>query len=141
MMMRDSSMAQGWLDHEESLAFNRAALMSNAGRYGRGCGRIRDPVREVSGQPQRPSPTWAAALSAAGMADSAQAIYNNLLAGEDLGTRDYFNIGVGLYTAEEFTRAAQGPFQEVVDVSPQNREGPSSTSPYPSMRPTISRPA
>ena len=120
MMMRDSSMAMLWLEHEESLAFNRAALMSNMGRYAEAAdeyavlfARHPDNISALS--------NMAAALSAAGMPDSAQAIYNNLLEGEDLGIRDYFNIGVGLYTADEYTQAAQA-FQEVVDVSPQNRE-------------------
>ena len=120
MMIRDSSMAKGWLEHEEGLAFNRAALMSNMGRYDEAAdeyaalfARHPDNISALS--------NMAAALSAAGMPDSAQAIYDNLLEGEDLAIRDYFNIGVGLYTADEFTRAAQA-FQAVVDVSPQNRE-------------------
>lgn len=120
MMSRDSAMALVWLDHEQSVAFNRAALLSNAERYGEAADEY---VAFLARHPESITArsNMAAALSAAGMPDSAQAIYDNLLEGGELGIREYFNIGVGLYTAEEYTRAAEA-FREVVNLSPQNTE-------------------
>ena len=75
----------------------------------------------------------ASVLSEAGMADSAQAIYDNLLTGAaELGMRELFNIGVGLYGAassasepsvgqELFGRAADA-FRQVAEVAPENRD-------------------
>ncbi len=55
------------------------------------------------------------------MPDSAQAIYDNLLSSPGLQPSDYFNIGVGLYQAEVFDRAAEA-FRRVADVAPTNRD-------------------
>ena len=120
MMQRDSMLARGWLDQEAYLAPNRARLLSLEERYLEAANEYdvllaRDPGN-ITARSQ-----MAAALAAGGMADSAQAIYDHLLAGDDMGIGDYFNIGVGLYMADDLVKAAEA-FQKVVDVSPQNRD-------------------
>ena len=116
----DSSLAMGWLDREMVVAFNRAQLLTQAERYLEASDEYGTYLESHPEDVQAQS-LMAAALTAGGMLDSAQAIYDRLLAGEDLGTRDYFNIGVGLYQADDYTNAAVA-FGNVVDVSPQNRE-------------------
>ena len=119
MMPRDSALATSWLEKETNVAFNRAMLYTNGERYleaadeyGRYLDRHPGDIEALS--------NMAGAIAAAGMPDSAQAIYENLM-GENLGIRDYFNIGVGLYMADNYDRAAEA-FQIVLDRSPQNRD-------------------
>lgn len=119
MMARDSSLAASWLEKEASVAFNRAMLYTNddlygeaADEYGRYLARNPGDITALS--------NLAGAVAAAGMPDSAQAIYENLM-GENLGIVDYSNIGVGLYLAGNYERAAEA-FQLVLDLSPQNRD-------------------
>lgn len=119
MLARDSALAAAWLEKESSVAFNRAMLYTNdelhleaADEYGRYLAGNPGDITALS--------NMAGAIAAAGMPDSAQAIYENLM-GEDLGILDYSNIGVGLYLAGNFERAAEA-FQLVLDASPQNRD-------------------
>ncbi len=119
MLARDSSLAASWLEKEASVAFNRAMLYTNnelhqeaADEYGRYLAGNPGDITALS--------NLAGSIAAAGMPDSAQAIYENLM-GENLGILDYSNIGVGLYLANNYERAAEA-FQLVLDASPQNRD-------------------
>ena len=119
MLARDSSLAADWLEKEVSVAFNRAMLFTNnelhqeaADEYGRYLAGNPGDITALS--------NLAGAVAAAGMPDSAQAIYENLM-GENLGIMDNSNIGVGLYLAGNYERAAEA-FQLVLDASPQNRD-------------------
>lgn len=120
MMARDSALAQGWLDQEALLTSSRAMLLSRQERHNEAADEYGVYLDKYPGDISALS-QMAAQLAASGMADSAQAIYDNLLSGEQMGIRDYFNVGVGLYMADSFARAAEA-FQKVVDVSPQNRD-------------------
>ena len=120
MMQQDSMMAQGWLEQEPVLASNLAMLLTNQERYVEAADQYGAYLARHPGDIAALS-NLAAALAAGGMPDSAQAIYDNLLVGEELEIRDYFNIGVGLYMADNLEKAAEA-FQQVVDVSPQNRD-------------------
>ena len=116
----DSAMVRSWLEEEQGMAFNRALLLGEQGRYGEAADEYQAYLERHPGHMSALS-NMAASLSAAGMPDSAQAIYDGLLKGEGLGIREYFNIGVGLYLAEDFVRAAEA-FREVVEKSPDNRD-------------------
>ena len=121
MLARDSSLATSWLEKEASVAFNRAMLYTNnelhqeaADEYGRYLAGNPGDITALS--------NLAGAVAAAGMPDSAQAIYENLM-GENLGISDYSNIGVALYRVGNYKRAAEA-FQLVLDESPQSRGRP-----------------
>lgn len=116
----DSTLALSWLERETVVTFNRAQLLSDAERYEEAAAEYATYLETYPTDIQALS-NMAAVLSAAGRVEEAQAIYDDLLAGENLGIRDYYNIGVGLYEAEEFTNAASA-FGKVVEVAPQNRE-------------------
>ena len=113
------------------MTFNRAQLLSGAERYDEAACEYERFLESNPGDVAALS-SLATTLSQSGMADSAQAIYDNLLAGTGLGMREYFNIGVGLYTAaskneepdaarEVYRRAAEA-FRQVTEVAPENRD-------------------
>ncbi len=60
-------------------------------------------------------------LSELGMPDSVQALYDNLLSDPDLGERDFFNAGVGLYQIENYEGAARA-FSQAAEMNPFNRD-------------------
>lgn len=60
-------------------------------------------------------------LSQIGQPDSAQALYNNLLNRTDLGEREFFNAGVGLYQIENY-EAASRAFRRAAEMNPFNRD-------------------
>ncbi len=116
----DSTTAVDWAARELSVTFNRAQLLSEAERYDEAAAEYERFLESKPGDVGALS-SLAAVLSQAGMPDSAQAIYDNLLAGTGLGMREYFNIGVGLYGADVYDRAAEA-FRQVADVAPENRD-------------------
>lgn len=132
MQEADSVTAASWAESEMNVSFNRAMLLSQEGRYDEAIGEYE---RFLEGNPGDVAAlsSLASVLSEAGMADSAQAIYDNLLTGAaELGMRELFNIGVGLYGAassasepsvgqELFGRAADA-FRQVAEVAPENRD-------------------
>lgn len=61
------------------------------------------------------------ALGRQGRADEANAIYTELLSGSDLTPTQLFNIGVSLFNANEYVRAAEA-FGRVTQVQPNSRD-------------------
>lgn len=116
----DSAMVAGWVEQEASVAFNRAQLLSQAERYDEAAAEYEAYLESSPGDVSALS-ALAAVMSSSGRSDSAQAIYDHLLNQEELGPREYFNIGVGLYGAEVFDRAAEA-FRHVAEVGPENRD-------------------
>jgi len=116
----DSATYAGWMESEASVTFNRAQLLSQAERYEEAAAEYETYLESNPGNISALS-SLAAVMSQSGMADSAQAIYDHLLTQPDLGPREYFNVGVGLYSAEVFDRAAEA-FQAVAETAPQNRD-------------------
>lgn len=54
-------------------------------------------------------------------ADSAKALYDEILSQPDLGEADYFNAGVGLYQGGHYDMAADA-FRQAADMNPFNRD-------------------
>lgn len=116
----DSATVAGWVEQEASVAFNRAQLLGQSERYDEAAAEYETYLASNPGDVSALS-ALAAVMSSAGQPDSAQAIYDHLLNQEGLEPRDYFNIGVGLYGAEVFDRAAEA-FRIVAEVGPENRD-------------------
>lgn len=127
----DSATAASWADSEMNVSFNRAMLLGQRERYDEAIGEYESFLEGNPGDVGALS-SLASVLSEAGMPDSAQTIYDNLLSGEGLGMRELFNIGVGLYGAatdaaepsaaqELFGRAGEA-FRQVAEVAPENRD-------------------
>ena len=53
--------------------------------------------------------------------DSAQAVFNRILEIDGLPSSDYYQVGIGLYQAEEYTQAADA-FEKAVDASVNDRD-------------------
>ena len=134
----DSATSVDWSGRELNVTFNRAQLLSMEERYDEAAAEYEAYLATSPGDVGALS-SLAAVLSQAGMPDSAQAIYNNLLSGTGLGMREYLNIGVGLYNAADKQKAAASTqadsagaaevfqeaakaFREVVEVAPENRD-------------------
>lgn len=116
----DSATVATWAEQESSVAFNRAQLLSQSGRYDEAAAEYHAYLESNPGDISALS-NLAVIMSSSGQPDSAQAIYDHLLNQEGLEPRDYFNIGVGLYGAEVFDRAAEA-FRVVAEVGPENRD-------------------
>ena len=116
----DSAMVADWVEQESSVAFNRAQLLSQTERYDEAAAEYETYLASNPGDISALS-NLAAVMSSSGRPDSAQAIYDHLLDQEGLEPRDLFNIGVGLYSADVFDRAADA-FRQVAEVGPENRD-------------------
>jgi tetratricopeptide (TPR) repeat protein len=53
--------------------------------------------------------------------DSAQAVFNRILEIDGLPSGDYYQVGIGLYQAEDYVQAA-GAFEKAVDASVNDRD-------------------
>lgn len=60
-------------------------------------------------------------LAREGKTAEANAIYDRLLGSTDLEEAQVFNVGVGLFNAKDYTRAAQA-FGRVTEINPRNRD-------------------
>lgn len=116
----DSATQASWRASEGDVTKNLARLLGLAERHDEAASAYEDYLASYPNDVQALS-SMAAALQQGGMADSAQAIYDNLMSQPNLTPRDYFNIGVGLYTAEVYDRAAEA-FERVASASPQSRD-------------------
>ncbi|MXW18878.1 MAG: tetratricopeptide repeat protein, partial [Gemmatimonadetes bacterium] len=120
MMMSDSAVADEWVDYERTVVNNRAVLLVQQERFTEAAADLAAYL-ETHPDDLDALANRAAVLVEAGMPDSAQAIYDNLLSDASLGAGDYFNIGVGLYNTDNLQRAAEA-FGRVLEISPQHRE-------------------
>ncbi len=116
----DSATVANWIEREQSVAFNRAMLLSTLERYDEA---VDEYQTYLASHPDDMSAlsSLASVLAQSGQPDSAQAIYDNLLTATGLGMRELMNIGVGLYQAEVYDKAAEA-FRRVVEVAPENRD-------------------
>ena len=116
---RDSAEYASWMESEASVTFNLAQLLSQEQRYEEAAAEYETYLESDPGNVSALS-SLAAVMAQSGMPDSAQAIYDGLLE-QDLGPRESFNVGVGLYGAEVYDRAAEA-FRKVAEVAPLNRD-------------------
>ncbi len=117
----DSATAAGWREREATVISNRATLLASAERFDEAEAAWREYIADnPTDVPARSN--LASVLSMAGKPAEAQSIYDELLeAAEELGLREYMNIGIGLYQAEVFDRAAEA-FRHVAEIAPENRD-------------------
>ncbi len=119
--MADSANAADWSSREASVTTNRATLLATAERFEEAEAAWREYLADNPTDISARS-NLASVLSMAGKPEEAQAIYDELLeAAEQLGLREYMNIGIGLYQAEVFDRAAEA-FSQIVEIAPENRD-------------------
>jgi len=120
MMQSDSALGDEYPEYERNVVINRTVLLAGQERFDEAASDLGVYLESNPGDIQILA-NRAAVLVEAGMPDSAEAIYDNLLSGEELGAGEYYNIGVGLYNSDNLGRAAEA-FGRVLQVSPQHRE-------------------
>jgi tetratricopeptide (TPR) repeat protein len=109
-----------WIDDELSVSLRLANILNEQNR-------VEDAekvLREIIAS--QPDNTMAQAnlavmLSRANRNEDAAAIYNDLLRREDLAEATLFNVGVGLFRAEQFARSAEA-FRRGVTLNPHNHD-------------------
>jgi len=117
---QDSVTQQNWIENEQIAVFNLAQLHAAAERYPEAA-ELYDSYLERNPGNVDALGNLAIVMINMEMPDSAQAIYEELLNKPDMGTRDFFNVGIGLFQGEQYELAAMA-FQKVVDVAPMNRD-------------------
>src|SRR5690606_40340178 len=98
--------AEQWRENEEVAAFNMAQLLAGAGRDEEAAQAYRDFL-EREPQNRTAKSNLAIVLGRMGKTDEASEIYAELMSQPDLTDAELFSIGIGLYNADEFERAAE----------------------------------
>jgi len=118
--MMDTAAAGVWEEHEGYAIAGLGQAYQFSGRYAE--------AAEIYGQMLEDDPdntqvlgNLATVLTEMEMADSVDALYNNLLSRPGLTAADYTNAGVGLFRIDQFERAAEA-FKAAAAMSPLNRD-------------------
>lgn len=111
---------EAWAQEEEAAAMRLADLLAQLGRTDDAIATYRGLV---ASQPQNPRAQsgLAAVLAKAGKNDEAATLYRGLLGRNDLSDIEWFNAGVGLYSAANHTLAMQA-FEKSLEVNPWSRD-------------------
>lgn len=118
--MADTAAAPIWEQHWEVATSGLGQTLTYAERYQEAADFYGDMLEE---NPNDVSVlgNLANALSQLEMPDSVQALYDQLLTRQDLGERELFNAGVGLYQIENYDQASEA-FRRAAEMNPFNRD-------------------
>jgi tetratricopeptide (TPR) repeat protein len=118
--MMDTTLSETWVQHWEIASMGLGQALQISGQY--------QEAADLYGQLLETDPEnatilggLAGVLTELQMADSVDALYDNLLNRPGLTEFDYSNAGVGLYRIEQYDRAAQA-FKAAADMNPFNRD-------------------
>ncbi len=120
VQMADTAGAPIWEQHWDIATSGLGQTLTYGERYQEAADLYGQLLDEDPGNPSLIG-SLANNLSELGQADSVQALYDKLLADPDLGERDFFNAGVGLYQIENYELAAQA-FSQAAEMNPFNRD-------------------
>lgn len=120
IQMADTATAPIWEQHWDIATTGLGQTLTSAEHY--------DEAADLFGTLLEENPdditvlgSLANALSQLGQPDSVQALYDRLLTRDDLGERELFNAGVGLYQIENYEVAARA-FRQAAEMNPFNRD-------------------
>jgi tetratricopeptide (TPR) repeat protein len=116
----DSATAANWRESAAQIPLTKATVLADAGRFEEAATLFRQLVAENPDDVEL-SRNLAAILIQMGNTQEAFQVYDNLLNRPGLTSADLYNIGVGFYQGEDYTRAAQA-FRKAADVSPKDRD-------------------
>ncbi len=109
-----------WLAQDAIAAERLGDMLSQLGRTDEAITVYRDLVKNQPDNAMAQS-ALAAALARSGKSEEAAAIYEKLLTRDDLSDIEWFNAGVGLYTANNYTLAMKA-FEKSVEENPYSRD-------------------
>lgn len=120
MEVADSTTAADWRDQIGQLAFLRAQVLADAGRFEEAATAYRELSEEDPANVELKR-GLAAILMELGREDEAFALYDELLTMPGLSAADMFSIGVGFYQGEDYGRAAEA-FGAAAEESVNDRD-------------------
>lgn len=117
---------EAWYDDRQAAAFNLANMYAQTGRYGDAADVLtrfldRAPVTLDHETRLQAMTARATFLGQAGRAEEAEALLEELLAEGDLGSHEYFQIGIGLFNSGDYVRAAEA-FATAAELNPYSRD-------------------
>ncbi|MDX1566491.1 MAG: tetratricopeptide repeat protein [Longimicrobiales bacterium] len=116
----DQAMMESARQSQNIAVQNLAQTLQSLERYGEAVSVYEEYIQENPDDIQALS-LYASILSQANMPDSATAIYESLLARDDLSSVEYGYVGVGLFGAERWEQASQA-FRRALELNPMSRE-------------------
>lgn len=116
----DEKLAAEWAESEEVAAFNLARLLADQEKYD-AAATIFEEFAARHPQNVQARVNQALMYSQANQAERAAEIYAQLLEQPGLDEIDYFNIGIGLYRADQHDQAATA-FRKSVEANPYGRD-------------------
>lgn len=122
----EEEQVEAWRRDRQVITFNLANLLAQGGRFGEAADLLADyladPGADLDSEVQLQALTAQAAfLAQADRASEAEAIYASLLDRPDLGADEHFQIGIGLFNASEYERAAES-FATAARLNPYSRD-------------------
>jgi tetratricopeptide (TPR) repeat protein len=117
---------EAWEQDHRTAAFNLANLLSQTDRFAEAAEVLAEYLAQVGPELEaevrlQALTAQAAFLAQAGRAEEAQELYADLLARPDLGSDQYFQIGIGMFNAGEYERAADA-FATSAELNPHSRD-------------------
>ncbi len=116
----DAEVRAQWAEHEEVAAFNLARVLADQERYEEAA-EVFQAFQERHPEHVQAQVNLALMYTQAGRQEDAARIYAALIEQPGLDEIDYFNIGVGLYRADNAPQAAAA-FRKAVAANPYGRD-------------------
>jgi tetratricopeptide (TPR) repeat protein len=114
---------EAWADTRQAATFNLANLLAQQERFAEAADLLTDYLDRAPDAEGRMQAMTARAtfLAQAGRAAEAEALYEELLTRDDLGHHEHLQIGIGLFTAGDYERAAES-FARSAQLNPYSRD-------------------
>jgi tetratricopeptide (TPR) repeat protein len=116
---------EAWTEDYQAATFNLANMLAQTGRFGEAADLLQRYLDRAPGldQATRTQAMTARAtfLGQAGRAAEAEALYAELREAGALGANEHFQIGIGLFNAGEYVRAAES-FATAAELNPVSRD-------------------
>jgi tetratricopeptide (TPR) repeat protein len=118
--LADTTTAEIWQQHWDIATSSLGQTLTYAERYDEAA-ELYTALLEENPDDVAILGSLANVLSQLGQPDSVQALYDQLLTRTDLGERELFNAGVGLYQIENYEQASSA-FRRAAEMNPFNRD-------------------
>lgn len=116
----------GWNQDRQVAAFNAAQLLAESGDYDEAASLLEGFMADNEGQLDpgtvlRGKVALAGFLAQGDHPDEAEALYEEILARQDLTSAEYFQVGIGFFNTGDYARAGEA-FKEAAELNPYSRD-------------------